>query len=183
MIIVILMLLITIILIGISSYFYINVDNGTLFNVPDREEISEIKVNNKLLEKIVGEYDEREEIINDTEETLVRLIKPIYIAQKELEDEIIEEYIDEIDAEQEDVLEDDCCCIIEDDDNEETMNNFYEMVGDIKSIEIKYPHKASKSTEVRIKTSSQLMGDNIYMVDIRNASGGILPSIRIKTLK
>jgi hypothetical protein len=67
--------------------------------------------------------------------------------------------------------------------NIDSPEDAYEMVGDIKSIEIKYPHKASKSTEVRIETSSQLMGDNIYMVDIRNASGGILPSIRIKTLK
>jgi hypothetical protein len=57
------------------------------------------------------------------------------------------------------------------------------MVGDIKSIEIRYPSKSSKSTEVRIETSSQLMGDNIYVVDIRNASGGILPAIRIRTLK
>ncbi len=65
MIVVFVMLFITLILIGISTYFYINVDNGTLFNVPDREEISEIKVNNKLLEKIVGEYDERQKSLEE----------------------------------------------------------------------------------------------------------------------
>jgi hypothetical protein len=27
------------------------------------------------------------------------------------------------------------------------------------------------------------MGDNVYIIDIRNASGGILPGIKIKTLK
>lgn len=68
MIIVFVMLFITIILIGISSYFYINVDNGTLFNVPEREEISEIKVNNKLLEKIVGDYDDKEKRLNEIRE-------------------------------------------------------------------------------------------------------------------
>ena len=67
--------------------------------------------------------------------------------------------------------------------NIDSPEDAYEMVGDIKSIQIKYPHKASKSTEVKIETSSQLMGDNIYMVDIRNASGGILPAIKIRTLK
>lgn len=68
MIIVLILLFITIILIGISSYFYINVDNGTLFNVPEIEEISETKVNRKLLEKVVGEYDDREIRLNEIKE-------------------------------------------------------------------------------------------------------------------
>jgi hypothetical protein len=27
------------------------------------------------------------------------------------------------------------------------------------------------------------MGDNVYQIDIRNSTGGILPGIKIKTLK
>lgn len=60
MIIVFSTLFITLVLIGVSSYFYIKVDNGTLFSVPEREEISEIKVNNTLLDKIVNDFDKRE---------------------------------------------------------------------------------------------------------------------------
>ena len=65
----------------------------------------------------------------------------------------------------------------------ESPEDAYEMVGDIKSIKVKYPGITSKSGEVRIETSSQIMGDNVYIIDIRNASGGILPGIKIKTLK
>jgi len=65
----------------------------------------------------------------------------------------------------------------------ESPEDAYEMVGDIKSIKIKYPGISSKSGEVRIETSSQLMGDNVYQIDIRNSMGGILPGIKIKTLK
>jgi hypothetical protein len=28
-----------------------------------------------------------------------------------------------------------------------------------------------------------LMGDNIYQIDIRNSSGGIIPGLKVKTLK
>jgi hypothetical protein len=65
----------------------------------------------------------------------------------------------------------------------ESPEDAYEMVGDIKSIKVKYPGISSKSGEVRIETSSQLMGDNVYQIDIRNSMGGILPGIKIKTLK
>jgi hypothetical protein len=65
----------------------------------------------------------------------------------------------------------------------ESPEDAYEMVGDIKSIKVKYPGITSKSGEVRIETSSKIMGDNIYSIDIRNAAGGILPGIKIKTLK
>jgi hypothetical protein len=65
----------------------------------------------------------------------------------------------------------------------ETPEDAYEMVGDIKSIKVKYPGIDSKSGEVRIETSSQIMGDNVYQIDIRNSTGGILPGIKIRTLK
>jgi hypothetical protein len=65
----------------------------------------------------------------------------------------------------------------------ESPEDAYEMVGDIKSIKIKYAGIQSKATEVRIETSSQLMGDNVYQIDIRNSGGLILPGIKIKTLK
>ena len=57
------------------------------------------------------------------------------------------------------------------------------MVGDIKSVKVKYPSISSKSTEVKIDTTSQLMGDNSYILDIRNSAGGILPGLKIKTAK
>jgi hypothetical protein len=56
---------VTLVLIGISSYFYIKVENGTLFSVPEREEISEIKVNNILLDKIVNDFDKREKNLSE----------------------------------------------------------------------------------------------------------------------
>jgi hypothetical protein len=65
----------------------------------------------------------------------------------------------------------------------ESPEDAYEMVGDIKSIKVKYAGIQSKATEVRVETSSQLMGDNVYQIDIRNSAGGILPGIKIKTLK
>jgi hypothetical protein len=67
--------------------------------------------------------------------------------------------------------------------NIESHEDAYEIVGDIQSVEIKYPSINSKSTEIKIKTSSQLMGDNIYQIDIRNSSGGIIPGLKVKTLK
>jgi hypothetical protein len=67
--------------------------------------------------------------------------------------------------------------------NIESPEDAYEMVGDIKSVKIKYPGINTKATEVRIETSSQLMGDNVYILDIRNSAGGILPGLKIKTLK
>jgi hypothetical protein len=67
--------------------------------------------------------------------------------------------------------------------NIESPEDAYEIVGDIQSVEIKYPSINSKSTEIKIKTSSQLMGDNIYQIDIRNSSGGIIPGLKVKTLK
>jgi len=67
--------------------------------------------------------------------------------------------------------------------NIESPEDAYEIVGDIQSIEIKYPSISSKSTEIKIKTSSKLMGDNIYQIDIRNSSGGIIPGLKVKTLK
>ena len=67
--------------------------------------------------------------------------------------------------------------------NIESPEDAYEMVGDIKSVKIKYPGINTKATEVRIETSSQLMGDNVYILDIRNAAGGILPGLKIKTSK
>ena len=67
--------------------------------------------------------------------------------------------------------------------NIESPEDAYEMVGDIKSVKVKYPSISSKSTEVKIDTTSQLMGDNSYILDIRNSAGGILPGLKIKTAK
>ncbi|HRH27082.1 MAG TPA: hypothetical protein PLZ99_02905 [Parcubacteria group bacterium] len=65
MIIIFSMFILTLVLIAISSYFYIKVENGTLFSVPEREEISEIKVNNNLLDKIVEDFDNRERNLSE----------------------------------------------------------------------------------------------------------------------
>lgn len=62
------MSVITIFLISISVYFYIKVNNGTLFNIPEKEEISEIEVNRKLLNKFVEDYDSREKFLLELKE-------------------------------------------------------------------------------------------------------------------
>mgnify|MGYP003425607730 CR=1 FL=1 len=60
--------IITILLISVSVYFYTKVSNGTLFNVPEKEEISEIEVNRKLLNKFVEDYDSREKALIELKE-------------------------------------------------------------------------------------------------------------------
>jgi hypothetical protein len=53
-----------------------------------------------------------------------------------------------------------------------------------KSVKIKYANKSTKATEVRIETNSQDLGDNIYVISIRNAAGSLLPiGLKIQTLK
>jgi hypothetical protein len=66
----------------------------------------------------------------------------------------------------------------------ESPEDTYSFVGSIKSVKIKYANKSTKSTEVRIETNSQDLGDNIYVISIRNAAGSLLPiGLKIQTLK
>ncbi len=44
---------------ALSFYIYTKIDNGTLFKVPEKENISEIKINNLLLKKMIDDYDNR----------------------------------------------------------------------------------------------------------------------------
>jgi len=69
--------------------------------------------------------------------------------------------------------------LIKDISTEEDVNN---LVGEVKSVKIKYPSIDSKSTEVRIIAGSPEGGDTIYQIDIRNAQGGYLPAIKIKSI-
>ena len=66
----------------------------------------------------------------------------------------------------------------------ENSEDTYGFVGEIKSVKIKYANKSTKSTEVRIETNSQDLGDNVYVISIRNAAGSLLPiGLKIQTLK
>ncbi len=44
-----------------SFYFYIKIDNGTLFNIKDEEFVNEIEINKVLLDKITKDFDYREQ--------------------------------------------------------------------------------------------------------------------------
>lgn len=61
-------------------------------------------------------------------------------------------------------------------------NNVTQLIGQISSVKIKYPSIASKSCEVKVETNSPEGGTNTYQVELRNSSGGILPSIKIKSI-
>ena len=61
-------------------------------------------------------------------------------------------------------------------------NDVTQLIGQISSVKIKYPSIASKSCEVKVETNSPEGGTNTYQVELRNSSGGILPSIKIKSI-
>jgi len=57
-----------------------------------------------------------------------------------------------------------------------------QLIGEVKSVKVKYPSIASKSCEARVETNSPEGGQNTYQIDIRNSAGGILPSIKVKSI-
>jgi hypothetical protein len=61
-------------------------------------------------------------------------------------------------------------------------NDVTQLIGQISSVKIKYPSIASKSCEVKVETNSPEGGTNIYQVELRNSSGGVLPSIKVKSI-
>jgi len=61
-------------------------------------------------------------------------------------------------------------------------NDVTQLIGQISSVKIKYPSIASKSCEIKVETNSPKGGTNTYQVELRNSSGGILPSIKIKSI-
>lgn len=53
---------ILIVIIGsLEFYFYLRVDDGTFFSIPEEELASEVKINNNLLDKIIKDSTSREE--------------------------------------------------------------------------------------------------------------------------
>jgi hypothetical protein len=68
---------------------------------------------------------------------------------------------------------------IKDLNTEEDIND---LIGEVTSVKVKYPSISSKSCEVRITTNSPEGGENIYQIDMRNSAGGILPSIKVKSV-
>ena len=57
-----------------------------------------------------------------------------------------------------------------------------ELIGEVTSVRVKYPSVASKSCEVRVTTNSAEGGETIYQIDMRNAAGGILPALKVKSI-
>lgn len=53
---------------GMAFYFYLEVDKGTFFSIPEEEMISEVKINNNLLNKVIDGVNSRE---NDLREIKV----------------------------------------------------------------------------------------------------------------
>jgi hypothetical protein len=41
---------------------------------------------------------------------------------------------------------------------------------------------SSKSCEVRVTTNSPEGGETVYQIDMRNSAGGILPSLKVKSI-
>lgn len=52
---------------GLAFYFYIKVDNGTFFGATVSEELAEIKINNKVLDKLIADINAREKNLIDIE--------------------------------------------------------------------------------------------------------------------
>jgi hypothetical protein len=59
-----------------------------------------------------------------------------------------------------------------------------DLVGDVKSISIKYPNKETKSVTLKIFTNSPVFGEITYLVEVRNTQGNILPlAVKMKLAK
>ncbi len=54
---------------GMAFYFYVEVDNGTFFDVTDSEELSEAKINDQLLKKIIDDINTRENELAEIRES------------------------------------------------------------------------------------------------------------------
>ena len=57
-----------------------------------------------------------------------------------------------------------------------------ELIGEVTNVKVKYPSVSSKSCEVRVTTNSPEGGETIYQIDMRNSAGGILPSLKVKSI-
>ncbi len=59
-----------IILLGLGSlafYFYHQVENGTFFTAVVSEELTEVKINNKVLDRLIADINNREKNLNEIE--------------------------------------------------------------------------------------------------------------------
>lgn len=63
-----------------------------------------------------------------------------------------------------------------------TKEDIDQLIGEITEVKVKYPSISSKSCEIRVTTNSPEGGEVVYQIDIRNASGGIIPSLKVKSV-
>lgn len=63
-----------------------------------------------------------------------------------------------------------------------TKEDIDQLIGEITEVKVKYPSISSKSCEVRVTTNSPEGGEVVYQIDIRNASGGVIPQLKVKSI-
>jgi len=57
--------LILFILAGVASYLYIQIDTGQFFETENKDFMSEVKINNLLLKKVIDDIDQREKSLEE----------------------------------------------------------------------------------------------------------------------